>query len=204
MALTPPTYSAKATGVRPAVLDYRALVAIGRIVRACAELEDLVNLFICNLAEISETKMVVMLGRTNLRNRAQIAEYFSKLNTPEAQRLAVWTFSDGFWQIQSCRNAIAHGILLGIDEDGHWTFLTSRTETPEGGSAIQLVAGYTIEHLEEVAQAAEAAIPEYEDSLKLKALRQSRYGRPLNPHRKGLRQQKRGAKQQHPRKPSRG
>jgi hypothetical protein len=202
MAIQKPTYSPKATGVDPVPLDERALLTIGRIIRACAEMEDLVNLFICNLAEISETKMVVMLGKTNLRTRAQIAEYFSKLNTPQAQELAKWAFSDGFWNIQTCRNCIAHGVLLGKDEDGHWTFLTSRTETPEGTSAIQLVAGYTIEHLEEVARVAEEAIPQYEDRLRLKGLRQARYGRPLSPHRKGLPQQKRGAKPPRPQKPS--
>ena len=193
-----PVYSAKSIKVQPAKLDDRALIAIARLVRACAEIEDLINLFICNLAEISESRMVVMLGRSAVSKRVEIAEYLAKINSPKAQELSDWAFNEGFWDTFRCRNDVAHGVLLGKNEDGAWSFLTSKTEAPEGKSAIQVVSSFTPEFIEATADAAEAAIPSLEDKLKLKEQRESRYGRPLSPHRKGRRQQTQAAKPPHP------
>jgi hypothetical protein len=190
----PPTYSSKETKVERAELDDRALIAIGRLIRAAAEIEDLVNLFICNLAEINESRMVVMLGRSAISKRVEIAEYLAKLNSPQAAGLAARMFTDGFWDMTRCRNDVAHGVLLGRNEDGAWSFLTAKTEQPTGASAIQIVASYTTDYLEDLAEAAENSIPTIAEGLKLTVLREARYGRPLSPHRKGLRQQKKGAK----------
>lgn len=197
-----PTYSDKHTKVQPAKLDDRALLAIGRIVRACADIEDCVNLFICNLAEINESRMVAMLGRTPISKRVEIAEYLAKMNTQQAQELAEWAFNDDFWNTLRCRNVVAHGHLLGMNEEGLWSFITAQTELPEGPSARQLAVSYSTPYLEAVADAAEKAIPLLEDRLKLKDQRQERYGRPLSPHRKGLRQQTKGAKRGQRPKPS--
>ncbi len=198
-----PVYGDKAIGVTPAALDNRALLAIARLVRACAELEDLVNLFICNLAEISESRMTVLLGKSAISKRVEIAEYLAKMGTTEAQELATWAFNEGFWNTFRCRNDVAHGVLLGKNEDGAWSFLTAKTEAPEGPSAIQIVSSYTLDFLKAMASAAEAAIPQLEERLKLKELRQARHGWPLAPHRKAQPQRAPSAKLARPPKSSR-
>ena len=83
-----PVYGDKAVGVTPGALDDKALLVIARLVRACAELEDIVNLFICNLAEISESRMIVLLGKSAISKRVEIAEYLAKMGAAEAQELA--------------------------------------------------------------------------------------------------------------------
>ena len=197
-----PIYGDKALNVTPAQLDEKALLAIARLVRACAELEDIVNLFICNLAEISESRMVVLLGKSAISKRVEIAEYLAKMGTKSAQELAEWAFNEGFWNTFRCRNDVAHGVLLGKNEEDGWSFLTAKTEPPEGPSAIQIVASYETSFLEIMATTAEEAIPELEDRLKLKDQRTARHGRPLAPHRKAQRRSQRDAKQQPQRKPS--
>ena len=198
-----PVYGDKAVNVTPAQLDDKALLAIARLVRACAELEDIVNLFICNLAEISESRMVVLLGKSAISKRVEIAEYLAKMGTKTAQELATWAFNEGFWNTFRCRNDVAHGVLLGKNEEEAWSFLTAKTETPEGPSAIQIVASYETSFLEIMATTAEEAIPQLEERLKLKDQRAARHGRPLAPHRKAQRRSQRDAKQPQPQKPSR-
>lgn len=189
-----PTYSSTGSKVEPAQLDDAALLAIGRLIRACAEIEDCVNLFICNLAEINESKLLVLLGRTPISKKASIAEYLAKMNTKEAQELAEWAFNPNFFNTFKCRNAVAHGKLLGRNDEGAWSFVTSDTEAPDGPSAIQLALSVTTEYLEQVAEAAEKAIPLLEDRLKLKVLREGRYTRDLRPHRKAQPQRKKDGK----------
>lgn len=197
-----PVYAADAIGVTPHPLDEPTLLAIARLIRACAELEDLVNLFICNLAEINESRMVVMLGKSAISKRVEIAEYLAKMGSKSAQELSTWAFNEGFWNTFRCRNDVAHGVLLGRNDDGAWSFLTAKTETPEGPSAIQIVSSYTTEFLQAMADAAEAAISQLETKLKLKEMRQARHGRPLGPHRKARPQPKQGAKRQRQQRPS--
>jgi hypothetical protein len=42
--------SATGSKLLPCELSDAQLLAIGRLIRACAEIEDLVNLYLCNLA----------------------------------------------------------------------------------------------------------------------------------------------------------
>src|SRR5688572_24566349 len=142
-----PTYSDKFTNFQPAKLDDRALLAIGRLVRACPDIEDLVNLCICNLAEINESRMIVMLGRTPISKRVEMAEYLGKMNSSEAAKLAEWAFDENFWITFRTRNTVAHGTLLGLTEDGTWSFVTAHTELPDGPSALQLAASYTTAYI---------------------------------------------------------
>ncbi|HEV2365954.1 MAG TPA: hypothetical protein VGS12_17330 [Caulobacteraceae bacterium] len=74
--------------------------------------------------------------------------------------IAKQLFNDDFDTIFRCRNHVAHGVLLGIAEDGDWAFLTSRTQPPVKGSAVQETASYNTESLRAFADAAERAIPE--------------------------------------------
>jgi hypothetical protein len=200
----PPTYSATPTNLHPAKLDDRALLAIGRLVRACAEMEDLVNLFICNLAGISESQMVVLMGRSAITRRVEIAEYLAKMKGPGATKLADWAFNPGFWETLQVRNAVAHGVLLGLTDEGTWSFLTSKIEPPTGDAASLVVASYSTPYLEALGAAAEASIPLLEKHLQLETQRAARQGKPLSPHRKAQPQRKPSAKRARQPRPSRG
>jgi hypothetical protein len=166
------------------------------LIRACAEIEDLIALFICNLAEISASKAIVLLGRTAVTRRVEIAEYLASMIGPHCTALHRQNFDAAFWEILSCRNAVAHGVLMGRDKEGRYAFLTSKTAETEVPSAIQIVESYLQSDIEIYAKAAEVAIPLFVKNLKLEPLRAERLARPLFPHRKGRPQRGRGAKQQ--------
>jgi hypothetical protein len=180
----PRLYADKAEALTPAALPDETLTEIGRLVRAFADIEELVTLYICNLAEISQSRALVLLGKTALVRRLEIAEYLAYMTGKEIAALHKQIFSSGFRESLECRNAVAHGIVLGKTNDGRFAFLTSKTELPTGTSAIQLAITYHHESIAEFAKVAEAAIPLLEKHLKLGELRAQRYQGSLLPHRK--------------------
>jgi hypothetical protein len=183
-----PTYGTDFEELTPAKLDDRALIAIGRLIRACAEVEDIIGLFICNLAEINPSKAHVLIGKSPISRKIEVARYLAKMGTKKAQELASWALNDQLQTILTIRNTVAHGVLMGRTKDDQWSFLTAKTEDPEGTSAIQVVGSFTTEYLEMVADAAETSIPTLEDHLSVKDARAERTARPLAPHRKGHKQ----------------
>lgn len=172
-------YETSPRNLKPCKIEDRTLLEIGRLVRAVAEIEDIVSLFICALAEISESKMVILLGRTPLSRRLEAAKHLAKLLGPNVEDLHTKCFTKEFYDIIECRNALAHGTLLGINDEGRYAFLTGKTVEPDGQSAIQVVLNYRHEDIEVFAKSAESSIPRIENHLRVQALRQERLQRPL-------------------------
>ena len=56
-------YSATPSNLTQALIPDEGLISIGHLVRAFAEIDDLILLYICGLAEINESCVVVLLGR---------------------------------------------------------------------------------------------------------------------------------------------
>ena len=198
----PPSYGSEEQALSPAKLPHKTLADIGRLIRAFADLEDLVTLYICNLAEISESRALVLLGRAALTRRLQMAEYLAQMTGKGIAGLHKQIFNAGFRDALECRNAVAHGILLGKTKDGRYAFLTSKTEPPTGKSAIQLAISYDPISISGYAKLAEAAVPLIEKHLKLQGLRAERLQRPLLPHRKAQPQRKPSSKRETPPLPS--
>jgi hypothetical protein len=174
--------------------------SIGRLVRAFAEIEDLINLFISRLANISESKTIVLLGRTPISRKLEIAMYLATMAGPNSVTLHKFIFDSSFLECQKCRNAVAHGILLGKTEDNRFAFLTAETLEPTGSSAIQTVISFKKKDIAVYARHAEQAVPQIEKLLQLSPLREKRLQQPLEPHRKGLRQQQQKKKQKRARR----
>lgn len=191
------TYGNTAQKVKPAKISEQTLAEIGRLIRACAEIEDIIDLHICNLAEISESKAAILLGRTAVTRRLEIAKTLAKTREGDAFERHNHAFSnEEFGDIIDCRNAVAHGKLLGENDDGDLSFLTMNTAMPDGDAAIRIVASYPPDAIRHFATMAEGAIAPLEKLLKVEALREERLHKPLLPHRKAQPQQT--AKQKHP------
>lgn len=80
---------------------------------AFAELDDLLTLCICNLAEINESRAVVLLGRTAISRKLEMAGYLANLYGPWITKLQNDTFkNEAFTNCLKCRNTVAHGSLL--------------------------------------------------------------------------------------------
>jgi hypothetical protein len=182
----PVIYSSEPSNLKPATIDDATLLQIGKLIRATAEIEDLITLYICNLAEINASKAIILLGRTAVTRRLEIAEYLASMIGPHVTQLHKANFTALFGEVLSCRNAVAHGIFMGMTENGRYAFLTAKTVETTIPSAVQIVESYRPSDIKEFARVAEEFIPILETNLKLQPLRAERLRRPLSPHRKGL------------------
>jgi hypothetical protein len=181
----PKTYAATSATLQPATLGDAELIAIGKLIRATAEIEDLITLHICNLAEISMTKATVLLGKLAVTRRLEIAEYLARMAGQSVLTAHKQAFAEPYGEIMSCRNAVAHGVLMGRTEDGRYAFLTAVTAPSDQPTAIQIVQSYLPGDIAGFAEMAENAVQPLIGFLKLEALRAERLRRPLEPHRKG-------------------
>ena len=178
-----------------------ALLAIGRIVRACAEWEDMLKLYIFDLAGVSQSVGVVMLGRTPFSTLTTMAQYLSKMAGEDSLKSYKFVFESSLKNAIACRNAVCHGVFLGIDQSGHYGFLTTKTAEPENGVSVQLVENYSEQTLAAIADAITSSLPVIERELNVGPSRQKRFGRSLQHHRKGQNQPRRSAKPKLPPKP---
>lgn len=186
-------YSPDTVPLKPARLGNPEFRAIGRIIHACAEIEDIVTLFIAKLLDKTEAHVRVLLGQTPISKKMSIAGYLAQmLNVDDARRYDD-CFGAGFGQVLTCRNALAHGVLLGRSANGHWAFLIERAEEAVPGHAVRQVVSYRTGDLQEYAKAAEMAVVGFENHLGVTKLRSARHGRPLSPHSKAQKKGKRGA-----------
>ena len=198
------SYSAETQALSPAKLPRKTLADIGRLVRAFADIEDLVNLYICNLAQISESRALVLLGKAALTRRLEMAEYLAQMTGVEIATLQKQLFNSIFREALECRNSVVHGILLGKTAEEEYAFLTSKTEPPTGASAIQVAITYNAESISGYARLAEDAVPKIEKLLKLEGRRAKRLQQPLLPHRKARPPRKPSSKPKRQPRPSQG
>lgn len=199
----PRSYSSEEQALSPAKLPRKTLADIGQLVRAFADIEDLVTHYICNLAEISESRALVLLGKAALTRRLEMAEYLAQMTGVEIATLHKQIFNSMFREALECRNSVTHGILLGKTKEGEYAFLTSKTEPPTGKSAIQLAITYNAVTIAAYAKLAEDAVPMIEKHLKIEGRRASRLRQPLLPHRKARPPRKPSSKPERQPQPSR-
>ena len=178
----PRTYPKEAAQLKAGKIDDLTLHGIGRLIRATAEIEDIVDCFISNLAGLSESRTLIMLGRTAITRRLEIAEMLAKVRTDKAHSAYKEAFPAEFADLLECRNAVAHGVLIGVTDQAEFAFLTTPTGSTEGESSMRIVASYNSATILNFADKAEAMIPWLEQRLKVQELRAARLQRPLRPH----------------------
>jgi len=188
------TYGTEYEPLEACVIDDDTLQSIGRLVRAFAEIEDIITLYIIDLAEISEAKAIIMLGRMPITRRLDIAKTLAHVTGEKITKLHEKLFNPMFFDVLACRNDVTHGTLMGRTGEGRLAFLTSKTDPQIDGKLHQDVSTYTPHDIKGLAKAAEDAVPILETQLKLQASRQERLDKPLVPHRKGRKKRKTKAK----------
>lgn len=180
----PKTYGSGSSPPKQIDLPESTLTDIGRLVRAFAEIEDLVFLYICGLADISESRATALIGGVPLQRRIDMAGYLAKMTGKKITAIQKTIFDKTFEEIRSCRNTVSHGKYLGVEDSGGFAFLTQKRDDPIGESAIQIVESYHPEIISQFAKMAVEAVPKIEKLLKLEASRQERVSKPLRPHKK--------------------
>lgn len=194
--------SSTSSKLQPCKLTDDQLLAIGRLIRACAEIEDLINLYLCRIADISEAHAIILLGRISGASRLKLAETFAVTRGEAVAAQHKACFGDQrFSDITRCRNTVAHGILLGKTENGEIAFQIHEPQADEG-RVIQTVDAYSPDAFKVLADRAEHLIPQFVDILMLGPSLQTRQSQALGPHRRARAQAKQKAKHAHPRPPS--
>jgi hypothetical protein len=180
-------------------LDDAEYAAIGRIVRACAELEDCVNLWITKLAGAGEPVATVFLGRSNVSTKIAIAEGLASLKGGETLALHKAHFGQNVNNLLSCRNAVAHGAFVGVTPSGSLTFLTNTTVGyGDDHSLDRKCFGYKPATLNAIAEAGLGIVGTLDDALGIGALRKKRRSKPLPAPQVDQQKGKRGAKPKRP------
>jgi hypothetical protein len=197
-------YGDKHETLQPSTLSDSDLLSIGRLVRAFAGIEEIVSIYVSTLAQVPPSKLLIMLGKVALRRRLDMAEALATLDGDDEVKRFRKAFPPDFYHALDIRNAVAHGIFLGVDSQGHLSFLTERTDRPEDGRTIQLVHGITPSDLLEISLKVEANVDATAAILRLTSSLQ-KYRQPnLRPHRKAQPRRAPSAKPAPPPPPSQG
>lgn len=198
-------YSKTGTSIKPFVLTPELLTAMGRIVRAFTEIEDIVGLYLCQVSGITERQSLVLLGRLGMSAKLQLAAKFASADSPEAAATHDLCFdnNEGFQGLKICRNAIAHGLLLGLTDEGKIAFRTVDVVGVDQATATLTVVSFAPDAFDVFAQSAENSIPKLEKLLKLGSSREKRRLRALDRHRKSQPDRPPSARPMRERKPSR-
>ncbi|HEX3810124.1 MAG TPA: hypothetical protein VHW02_10540 [Rhizomicrobium sp.] len=189
-------YAPNKSNIKPVTVTDDVYMAIGKFVRAFAEIEDLIKLHICDLAQMRESEATVLLCRTALSQKLVIAKYIGKMKNPNIAILHDHIFGERFSDFKLMRNTLAHGVLLGQTEEGALAFLTDQTLEPTKDSALQEVVSLMPSDIVKCSVTALKMVHAMEKALKLESWRSTRRGRPLDGHRKAQ------PKARQPQKPS--
>lgn len=198
------TYPIRIGKLQEAALDDETLIAIGRLIRAFAQIEDLITLHIGKLTNLNEYAVTALLGRTAVTRRLAIAELLASMISPDALKRHKGCFNAEFTELQGVRNAVAHGALVGKTDSGEYAFMTGQAAPEPEMGVPQVVECYTTAGLKAYAEGAEKAIPQLVRILKLQPLLQTRTQRVLGPHSKAQPQRKQSAKPKRPPQSPRG
>lgn len=183
--------------------------AMGRIIRACAELEDIASLYLYQIADIGEPEAMVMIPRAALSAKITMAKTLVEaLGGKAKERFDACFTGDAWISLIRCRNIIAHGVLLGRTDEGKIAFRTAELVGSDKVAGTELITmslnviSYEIDDFATFAKIGEHLIVEAERILKLGALRKRRRSQAILPHRKAQPTRQPSAKPSPPRKSS--
>ncbi len=165
-------YSTVGSKLAPHTLSDSELLNIGRLIRACAEIEDIVTGYLCSLAKITHAQAIFLLGRASTSQRLAATRSFAVSQGEIAIKLYDECFgNDHYRDIIRCRNTVAHGRLLGKTEEGNIAFQVQETVGIEGEKVFLHVNAYPGDAFGAFAKMAESVIPQLVNRLHLEAWR---------------------------------
>jgi hypothetical protein len=183
----------------PYKLSDEELLYIGRIIRATAEIEDIVNWYLFHLSNIPYAILAVLLGKMPVSSRIGLAKRFANWRGGEAKAFYDNVMgSNAVRDLFNYRNILAHGVLLGKTDAGDIAFqVQDSSSEPQEEHVPLLVTAVPPSSLKETAELSEGLIPVLERSLQLEGRQGERLERGLERHPKGQPE----PKPKHPRPP---
>lgn len=174
-----PIYSAAPSMTSLTIEDHSA---IGRLLRAFAEFEDCLFLFICALSKLNESQGDAILSKNGYAQMLKIARQLAGFRDDAASKVWDAVFTPGLARITDVRNAITHGVYLGKSTDGGIVFLTNGSvgSTPKDYGNVS----YTLHPHSLIAMAAslENHLPSVIAAFQIGPLRDRRYKLHPLPH----------------------
>ena len=147
-----------------------------------AEVEDCLDFFICRLAEISDARKTVLLGRTPYSKKVEIAKVLSQIRTDDAISRHENVFTGNLQHIKTCRDVVAHGAYLGRTRSYEYAFLSQSSGGPQGEAIALRVFTFSTCRVRTDADALENDIPNIEQFLQIESLRETHRAPTLRPH----------------------
>jgi hypothetical protein len=127
---------------------------------------------------------LILLGRMTISRRMEAALDLAKLKNEPEVRKHTNIFNAYLVEALVCRNAVAHGTLLGANDDGDFVFLTSKSEEPEKFVALQTAVSYSADAIAGHAGDVAEFLPKMWEAFGLASLPGIRLQQTLLPHRK--------------------
>jgi hypothetical protein len=151
---------------------------IGRLVRATAEIEDIIFIAITALVQTTEGKSSVLLGRIAVTTALVKLQQLTTQYAPNLSPTLKTIISDRIRPLLQVRNAVAHGVYIGFHED-HYEFLSNIIFEPEDEQTHKKVFSYSEAYVRSAAGVAEELIEGLVQLYGLPVLRARRYERGL-------------------------
>lgn len=182
------TYSAVPTNLKPFEMTDDLYLSVGKIIRAFAEIEDIVTLTVANFAQLSESRAWVLLGKSALASRISTARRLGMMREDFAIDAFNKAFEPPFKEILRLRNALAHGTLLGVDPEGCLCFTSNELVDVDGEAVVSECLAWPIETILHWGRVI-SNYPDYiASTLQVQELRQGSTRLELRAHRKGTSQ----------------
>lgn len=182
----PIAYTHEGAELKPYVLGAADLRAIGRLGRACAEIEDCLTAYLCHVAKISEGQALILLGKLPISGKKRISSTFAESHgSEELARFNSLFETPAYSEIMKCRNSVAHGILLGRTPEGHIAFRATEMLAAGSDVASVQVNAYTSGGLASYAHDAAAMAESLRSALNQQGTQERRRERGLRHHPKG-------------------
>jgi hypothetical protein len=116
-------YKDASTGLRPYTIPDDILAEMGRLIRGCAELEDVVTIILCSLAKIGEEDGLLLFPRLSISAKIDAIEQYTKLRGGSyPRRHKKWFAHPYFAELIRTRDTIAYGVFLGLADDASLVF----------------------------------------------------------------------------------
>ena len=168
-------YSKVGSPLKPVKLSQETLLDMGRLIRAVAEIEDILTLHMCNVADITEGQYLILLGKIGIGAKLGYATLFANSIGGAAKQRTEESFNnEAYKALIKCRNVVAHGVLLGQTDIGKISFRTTDTASPKSGVLGVEVISYGPSDFTAFAEMAEIAIPQIEEALMVADTRAAR------------------------------
>jgi hypothetical protein len=155
------------------VLCDQELLAVGRVIRAVAKLDEIANLYVERVLKLKDWQSFVIFWKIPTSARLRLAKTIADTLGKSAIATHQDCFGDeGYKAIIKFRNTVAHGMLLGKTDNGHIAFLVQETVSADTDIVFATVNAYDPGSFTAFVELAEATIQFLEERLMLRPLRE--------------------------------